>query len=381
MTVLLQDEMQFIWVPWEQELDPAMRRAWTGLLSQRSDVLPTQHPAAWEIGRTIWPRAGWRILLVQQGDRPIAVLPMVQRSPWSWSILDYLVQDFPPVVLASGQEAAAWQAIGRWQRQAGIGQLLLGRSNSAKDIGPFHAARLAGIATTQTPTLAGVELALGDSEEAYMAGLHANARSHVRRAEARLQQEYADFQLTTLTDPSSAAEPLAMLVHLYRQHWHQQVGGCVFDDPRMVEFFTQGMHTLLVQGRAAVHALQIDGRTVAAMTTLCEPGQRSAYFQFSGRDLHALSHRHSPGIIVLLRAIRHLRAQGVATLQLGSGATWYKLEIGGVSRPQWQLATYRSAVAEAIVPRLEHATHLARRAPVHLAYHWQRLRQCLGAAT
>lgn len=376
MVTITEGELRYQWIPWEQELDRDIHQAWRQLAALQRDVNPMQTPEYWGIARNIWPKETWRIILVCDGQHPLAVLPVTQKSWCSWAALDHMAKDYPLMLIAPGEEASAWMGIGRLLKQVPhMGQLLLGR---CADIELVTQARdttvAAGFASRQTPTLPRVETFLAESEETFFRKLTSKSRESIRCAENRLRRNYADLQVDIYTTPSPATtEALNALVNWYRQRWHEEIGGCLFDDPRMVEFFNKGLEQFLASGQGIVYTLRVDGRLIAVDTVVHQPGQRTAYLQFVARDAQALPPRYSPGIFLLLEVTRHLRTRGVESLQMGSGGLWYKLEFGGLYRQQYLLTAFHSPFAKAVIPPIERASHMLHRIPVHAVHNIRRI--------
>ncbi|MHB0936464.1 MAG: GNAT family N-acetyltransferase [Armatimonadota bacterium] len=375
MAVNMNETVQFHTVAWQRQLDEGIRRSWTDLVDRRQEAMPSQRPEWWEIARSIWPEEQWRIVMITQEDQPIAVIPLVRRSRWTWSVLNHLIPDFLPVVIAPGSEQTAWMGIGQWLPQTpDIRQLFLGHSADTARTDAFrHASTAAGFTAHLMQAMPAVDIALTDSEDAFLASLSAKARGNIRYAERLMRKNYPDLQIDVITEPASAGEAIETLIGLYREHWHDRIGGCILDDPRMARFFTETTEFLLQHGQSKLFTLRVEGRIVAVNLGWCRAGQRIAYLPFVARDMRALPNRYSPGIVLLVEMIRHLRALGVEVLHMGSGSSWYKLEFNGASHDQWALTAFPSTLNAAVVPRVEEVVHVLRRIPVHLAYHLQRI--------
>ena len=360
-------------VSWNGTLAPEVRNAWEELLAHRPDGIPAQGPSWWEFAHLLWPTRLRHLLLLRYAGTPLAVLPLVRCSHWTWAVPDDLMPDFPPLLMDAEREELAWFALADWLRDTPtVGELRLGRVNRPTTLTAFRlAARMAGVVGRQTPMLPAMEIDLGEDDAAFFTTLPSRAGNNIRHAETLLRREYPSTRMEIVTDCTAASEVLTTLIRLYQQRWHDQIGGCEFDDPGQAAWFTHGMCQAVTGGAGAIYTLLVDGQLVAVDTVLRQPGSDYAFAPFVARDAHALPSRYSPGKVLLLEVIRHLRAQGVRTLHVGTGQARYKQEYGGVIYPQWELSMARTPAIDTWLPPFERAVHLLYRLPVHLSYHAQ----------
>lgn len=356
-------------VPWRGTLDATCHATWTHLAASASAFLqPEWCLAAGTAGVT----APWRVLLIRAGDRPIGLLPLRQRSPWSAEVLAPLSAIYPPVLVMPEAEAPFWHGVTAWFRATpGLGLLTLGPTPDKNRLAAFgDACRSQHLHAIIDEAACLEQLTLPASWDAYLAGLGGHARQNARRAESQLTHDFPGISITIHEDEREADAALDALIALYRLRWRHTSEGAIntFDDARHVAFYRKVVHVALRRGGLGLGLVSLEGQPIAAMTVFHTPGQTSGYAHFLGRDLAALPTRYSPSIALFNHFIRWLIARGATVLDLGTGSAGYKGLMGACETPQWSLTLARSPLSAGLLPRLHRGLHLIHRLPVQLQH-------------
>ncbi len=311
-------------VPWGTTLDAATGAAWAAVNARQLPLLPMDTPAWWEIVRGHWPREHWRVVVLQQGDTPIGVLPLRARFGGD-HILDRFAEDAPPLALHAGKEGQAWLALLAWLRDGVHGPVTLGLCRDPLRIRIMQAAgALSGVqvrAEQVNPTL-------------YVPILDAQpprVRMRLEQVQAVLQHDFLDTEVTFAVTPTDGAASLAVLLGLLRRRATRTVA----HDPRAVSCYQALMGLAIRQGHGTVVELRVDGRTAAVATVLHVPGQPVAYCRNLVRG--SFEPRYRMGACLLAALVDWLRPRGARLLHLSPAAGAYRHLVGGVPYPQWRL--------------------------------------------
>ena len=323
----------------------------------------------------------WYALTVRRHDRPIALLPLRKRTPWSWETLSWFGQDDPQILIDPLEEEAAWQGVAHWLgHYPGAGYLTLGACGDAARIQAFAracaGAGLLPIINDRVPP--SVLCPLPHSWDELLHSLEAAKRAEIRRAERLFARDFPDAEVEILQDPAACQPALDDLVELYRTRWGGRGGGCLFDFAPNIAYYHRVMAWALAQRYAVVGALRVQGRRIIVQTVLHIPGQSTVYMHMNGRDVTALPNRYSPGIVVFCHLLRWAIDRGATTANLGPGALPYKLIFNGAVHPRAIIGAARGARHAATLPALDRLVHIAHRAPVHAANYLRGRLRTLG---
>ena len=312
----------------------------------------------------------WYVLTIRRHDRPIALLPLRKRTPWSWEVLSWFGQDDAQILVDPCAEEAAWQGVAHWLRHyPGAGYLTLGACGDSARIEAFaRACRDEGMLPQRhdrvPPT---VVCSLPESWEALLASLGARTRKEIRQVERNLQQDFPDFTVEFPRNPAVCRQAVEDLARLYRVRWGNRHGGCVFDAPPNIAYYQQALAWAMRGGYATAGVTRVHGQVLAVQTLFHIPGQSIVYAQMFGRDTEMLPKRYSAGMAIHCHLMRWAMAHGITAVSLGPGALPYKLVFNGTIHPRWIVGAARTPRDAVMLPRLDRLEHMAHRAPVHAA--------------
>jgi CelD/BcsL family acetyltransferase involved in cellulose biosynthesis len=202
----------------------------------------------------------------------------------------------------------------------------------------------------------------GLTYEGWLAGRSSNFRAQRARARRRLEREGAAMRMATAPGDIDAAA--AAFVSLTAERWRQRP----WSDPRgggVEAMVREAARALVPEGRMRVWVLERGGAPVSVQIFLVAGGE-VAYWN-GGYDPR-WSHLR-PGFETIVRAIEHAFAEGDRRLDLGAGASSYKLRLADADDPLAATTVLlggrdRALRAAQLLPsRLD---HLASRAAHHL---------------
>ena len=377
MAVTLHTDLRCEVHSWRGEFGPRIHSAWKQLVDANRQATIFQFPEWMEYACQAGVVMPSRLLTVSHSDRLIALIPLQQRTPWTWELSVPLSPEYSPLLIDVDEEAVAWSAILRWLRtQSAVKRICLGPCGDTKRLQLFeHACWSEGLTPRLQPAPTYVHIPLAPSWEAFLSGLGKSTRNKLRRIDAHLLNMSDDSRVEFQDEPSACAEALDDLMRLYRARWEQQIGGCAFCKPQSTAFYHRFIQWAVQQHYAVIPILRVGGRTLAVGSVFHLPGQSMAYFHFIARDADALPNHwlNAPGIKLLGRVIRWAIERGVTTLGMGAGCNHYKMLLGGEETPLRELTVARSALDDRLIPHLDNGLHLIRRLPVHFAHYGRQL--------
>ena len=333
---------------WTGGLAPRIAETWDALAA-RSSQAPLFRYREWSEllcreGK-IWP---WKIILIYDNGRPIALFPLNRSHPWCVRVVDEFAECEAPWLIADGEEEYALTQLARWFRQQSAMYFLSlglcadeGVREHLNDI--FKAS---GVAPVSRPLLPVVKLPVPDSWEAYLAGLGAGTRGKIKQLELHLYRDYPGAKVEWITSTASESardEGLQALVRLHQQRWEASWSGSVFAREHNVRFFLRMMQGALIREQAVLFLLYLEQTVVAAMTLLHVPGQHTGYCHYLARDAQALPARYSTGKIMVCQAIRCAMQRKIRELNLSVTSMDYKIQLGGAAYEQHDLLYARYA--------------------------------------
>ncbi len=347
-------------IPLRGFLPDAVRHDWDALLAGYAVVTPF-HLADWyEIAWRSRMIALRDVILFRHAGRPVGLLAIQRRTRWTVEAPSALSAEAPPFLWTPGEEAAVLDGLAAWLRaDTRIGMVSLGRFRREQIERMAALIVERGLIAQVRPVCGTVWAELPATWEDYLAGLTKSARSNVRRAESLIRQDFPDAQLEMCNDVADAVNAVEELIRLNCLRWRGEEH-TYMEDPRTAAFYRRIIRLLVMQGRAAVGLLRVGGKAVAAASVLHLPGQPVACLHVVGRDLHALPKRYSPGILLASQTIRWAIERGATAFSLGQWVMPYKLVLGGVEYPQYELAVARSPLAAAVLQGVDPALMLAK---------------------
>ena len=153
----------------------------------------------------------------------------------------------------------------------------------------------------------------------WVAERSANLRREIRRAQRRVEDAGADFRLSA---PSEVEHDLAELARLHRDRWEARGGSKILDEPTE-RMLGSAVLELARAGRAELRCLDRDGDLLAAQLVVTAGDEAGCWLVGFDEDAAALK----PGILVLVRALRHAFERGRARMDLGGGDQQYKYRL------------------------------------------------------
>lgn len=363
-------EITYEVILWETTLSPHARAAWRELLAAQPSAPVFLHPEWFDEACHVGAVRPWQVVVIRRQRRPIAVIPLRKRTPWTAEVVTMLSPDCPPLLIDPSAEAAVWTGFAAWLRSsAGIGVVSLGRHRDTPQV-----RRLQQMATDhgfpffRRPAGAAMWAPLPTGWDAYLASLSRSMRTKMRTAEQRLQRDVPDAVVEVLSSPSACLAAVDDLIRLSCHQWENRVEGSLLQHQRVAEFYRRIVHWEVTRGWAVMPVLRVNARTVVVATLFHIPGQEAAYYHLIGRDPDVLPSRYSPGIVLLGTLIRAAIARGARRLNLGQGAHPYKITLGGTPSPQWECFVARSAIDAAVLPTLDPALQHLRGLPTYVRH-------------
>lgn len=167
-------------------------------------------------------------------------------------------------------------------------------------------------------------LRLPGSFDELLASVDAGFRHNLRTAENRLRRAGA-FEFWGGALAAQASEPVvADLFRLHQARWRDRGQAGVLAAERLHHFHRETAARLADAGALRLHALRLNGETIAVQYNLCR-GRRH-YFYLSGFD--PAHRRLSPGGVLLAEAIRGAIAEGATEIDFLRQGEEFKYQWG-----------------------------------------------------
>lgn len=355
---------------WRDEIPVEARDVWHSLFAAMPTAPVYLHPEWMEMAVQCGIVAPWQLLVIRRNTTPVGLLALERRSPWSARLVLRSSPESPPLLMLPGAEEHVWQGLARWLQAGPIAAISLGRCQDASRLEAFRAT--SALQPTLQSAPPSIVISLTGGWEDYLASLGSSTRASMKRREGRLYRDYPQTRIVQHTSAEASAM-LAELFELYRRHWGQQLGGCLFDNPRYAAFYTRAMQWAIDRDYGALFGLYIGDRLVSGQATYGVAGSSMLYCDVTARVLDEEIGKYSPSTVVLNHVIRWALERGVREIDLAYGNTAHKLSMGGEERPCWELQAARSSLAARGALAVERALHVTRRLPVHASYHLRRV--------
>jgi len=358
-------------IEWRGVLDDSVRQAWCDLLSRIPEAPIFYYPKWCELSALAKAIHPWRILLVWRNDRLIGLVPLQKRSPWCAEITAFFAQYTPPLLIDPTAEDICWSVIADWMRQEkGLGMISFGPGSTDRRARYIEQAfTSSGMVTSSRQLPATMRIALPAHWEDYLISLGKNTRRNLKQSEARLRRDFADVEIDMMTGEPACSAALPDLIRLFRKRWQNQVGGSPLHDVRNTQAYTAIIRWAAQHGFLVMPVLRIDGNVIAILTVFHIPGQQVAYCHTVARDVDALPSSYSPGMVLYSNLLNQMISRGVTCVDFGHGNAFYKQLLGGQELTVREICVVRSRLASILLPTIERSLYIARRLPVHLAYH------------
>lgn len=192
------------------------------------------------------------------------------------------------------------------------------------------AARALGLAASSQDVCPALPLPARAAELARIAS--PSLLADVRKQRRRLAR-FGALEVVHST-PATWRELLEDVLRLHRARWRSRGGNGVMGDADLERFHLHAAGELCAAGLLQLTAIQLDGRTIAALHALAARGRVHAYQQ--GIDPAMAS--YSPGSVLVASAVERAIADGASELDLLRGAEPYKYRWGAIDRPTFRLA-------------------------------------------
>jgi CelD/BcsL family acetyltransferase involved in cellulose biosynthesis len=301
---------------------------WSGLLEQCGEQVPFVTPA-WQ---QVWLRhfqAGrrLRILTLRDGERLVAVVPLLCDDSGAEFVGHYSICDYMDAIITPGFERAAVTSLLAGLASEGTTRLELRglREDSPTLPALLEAAPAAGFAATKEHEALSPRVELPPTWEEYLGTLSKKDRHEMRRKMRRLDAA-GDVQMRVVTSAEEAAPLLDTLFHLMRMSNHHKEE--FLDRPGMEEFFRDMTATMADAGMLRLYALTLDGAPVAMVHNLDAGG--TLYMYNSGYD-PAYAH-YAVGLMSKALLVRDAIECGRVRVDFMRGDESYKYDLGGTDR-------------------------------------------------
>lgn len=256
--------------------------------------LHARHPHATPFTSLGWARAWWPhwaadaepfLLRVREGDRTIALAPLVRRRTGPLRILEPVGSepgDYWDVLAAQEDRSAACEALAQAlaARTGGWDALIL--RLLPPDSPLPEAVRAAGLATLERPAARAPAVELPATFDAYLKSVSGNRRQNIRRHLKRL--DGGEVELTAIEDPELIAPALERWQDFRRAQWDAQ-GKDINPEhlsPRFKAFIGDLLRELIPAGQALLWEFRADGKVIGTYVNFVD--EHAFYWYLGGFD-------------------------------------------------------------------------------------------------
>lgn len=301
---------------------------WSGLLQQCGEQIPFVTPA-WQ---QVWLRhfrgeKALRVLTVREGERLVAVVPLLCDGRNAEFVGHYSICDYMDAVITPGFEHAALRSLLGKLGSEGVARIDLRGLREDSPVLPalLEVAPQAGFSVTKEEEALSPKVELPTTWDEYLGTLSKKDRHEMRRKMRRLDSA-GDIQMRIITSAEEAEPLLDTLFHLMRISNHHKEE--FLDRPGMQEFFRDMTATMAAAGMLRVYVLTLDNVPVAMVHNLDVGG--TLYMYNSGYD-PAYSH-YAVGLMSKALLVRDAIESGRTRVDFMRGDESYKYDLGGKDR-------------------------------------------------
>ncbi len=322
-------------------LDEPMERIcteWAGLLDQCGEQIPFVTP----VWQQVWLKhfqgeKKLRILTARDGERLIAVVPLLIDNATAEFVGHYSICDYLDAVITPGFERATLVSVLQHLKDEGIASLDL--RGLREDSPSLHVlldiATAAGFSATKEDEALSPRIALPGSWDDYLGALSKKDRHEMRRKMRRLDSA-GRIEMRIITTAGEAAPMLDTLFNLMRISNHHKEE--FLDRPGMAEFFRDMTAVMADAGMLRLYALMLDDVPVAMVHNLDVGG--TLYMYNSGYD-PAYAH-YAVGLMSKALLIRDAIESGRTQVDFMRGDESYKYDLGGKDRQVYHVVLTRT---------------------------------------
>jgi CelD/BcsL family acetyltransferase involved in cellulose biosynthesis len=171
--------------------------------------------------------------------------------------------------------------------------------------------------------------ALPARAEAVVALLDKKRRYDLRRG-VRTLGDRGEASFEVARDEPARAAVLASLVDLHQRRWALRGEAGVFADPAVVDFHAAATRALLAAGLLRLHALKLDGRTIAAHYALAAGPRAYSYLHAFDPEFAACN----PGAVLTAHVLEAAVRDGATAFDFLRGREPYKYRWRAVDQPK-----------------------------------------------
>ncbi|MHB9023105.1 MAG: GNAT family N-acetyltransferase [Armatimonadota bacterium] len=340
-------------------LSPELRATWMDLWCRLPCALPFHHADWFEAYFRTQPSRGTYVLTCERDGRPIGLIPIRQRTPWTAQVIAPLM-DMQPLLILPGADDDLWMGLAEWLHSSQFAMLNLGRFDDAQAKQLAKQAQEHGLTPILRVVGPSLRTPLTTTWENYLAALPRTARYKVRRAERQIWEDFPDAEVRIHTDPAHSAPVIDTLIDLSCLRFATEKKRSYLADPRMASFYHQAISWIIAQENGALFTLHVMKRTIAVVTAVHQSGSDLAFYYLVGRDPCALPNTYCPGIALACHVIRWAITRKAQSLSLGLGVRRYKYDLGGVETPQYEVSIARSPILGKLLGKVDPVLHVAK---------------------
>ena len=292
-----------------------------------------------------WARIWWEefgggereqlLLALRDGGRLYGVAPLMREADRITFCGDSAICDYMDIVVATGKEEEAAEALFRALAEDSWQELVLwAMPDSSPNLRSLtNAARSMGYSVDLELEDVCPGVSLLDGWDQYLATLTRKDRHELRRKLRRLQAA-GDVFLERLLD---ADEIAGAMDDFFRLHIMSRTDKAAFMTPQMQQFFRRVVAALALEGKARLYFLRLNGVRVAAVICFAEETEHLLYN--SGYDPAYAS--VSVGLLSKTMALQQAIDEGKQYFDFLRGAEAYKYDLGATDRKVYRCTVRR----------------------------------------
>jgi CelD/BcsL family acetyltransferase involved in cellulose biosynthesis len=282
----------------------------------------------------------WKVL--DGAGRLIAALPLYEAAPDVFRIVGGTdVSDYLDLLVAAGQEEAAWQALleARGPSSAQWDLHCVPAASPTASLLPSLASAV-GLAVARRVEERCPVIALPDTWDDYLAMLSGKQRHELTRKVRRAAREVPEAAVSRLDRPDDVELRIGDFLDLHRR---SSAGKARFMDGRMETFFRRTAAALARAGTLRLWFLDAPEGPLASYMTIEWDATVGLYNSGFRPDRASVS----PGVVLLASVIREAVDRGCRRFDFLRGEERYKYDLGAVAEDVLQLTLGPAAAGAA----------------------------------